>query len=72
MKLIDKRSIAELLKEYISELSLEEIESLIEIPPLEIDFTYAFPCFKLSKFLKKAPNQIAQELHYKTRFHRKN
>jgi arginyl-tRNA synthetase len=62
MKLIDKRSIAELLKEYISELSLEEIESLIEIPPLEIDFTYAFPCFKLSKFLKKAPNQIAQEL----------
>ena len=62
MKVIDKRVIAEILEKYISDLSIEEIESSIEIPPPEIDLTYAFPCFKLSKVFKKAPNQIAQEL----------
>jgi arginyl-tRNA synthetase len=62
MKVIDKRSIAEVLKKFISDLSVEEIESSIEIPPPELDFTYAFPCFKLSKSYKKAPNQIALEL----------
>ncbi len=62
MKAIDKRTIAEVLEKYISDLSIDEIESSIEIPPPEIDLTYAFPCFKLSKVFKKAPNQIAQEL----------
>ena len=62
MQIIDKKSIAKILGEYIKDLTLEEIESLIEIPPLEFDYTYAFPCFKLSKFQKKAPNLIAQEL----------
>ena len=62
MKVIDKRSLAEILEDYISELTLEELESLIEIPPPEFNYTYAFPCFKLSKFQKKAPNLIAQEL----------
>jgi arginyl-tRNA synthetase len=62
MKVIDKRTIAEVLEKYISDLSIEEIESSIEIPPPEIDLTYAFPCFKLSKVFKKTPNQIAQEL----------
>lgn len=62
MKVIDKRTIAEVLEKYISDLSIEEIESSIEIPPSEFDFTYAFPCFKLSKFFKEAPNQIAQKL----------
>ena len=62
MKVIDKKVIAEVLEKYISDLSIEEIELSVEIPPPELDFTYAFPCFKLSKFFKKAPNQIAQEL----------
>ncbi len=62
MKVIGKRSLAEILEDYISELTLEELESLIEIPPPEFNYTYAFPCFKLSKFQKKAPNLIAQEL----------
>ena len=65
MKVIDKKSIAEVLEKHISDLSIEEIESSIEIPPPEIDSTYAFPCFKLSKFLKKAPNLIALELSEK-------
>jgi arginyl-tRNA synthetase len=65
MKVIDKKSIAEVLEKHISDLSIEEIESSIEIPPPEINSTYAFPCFKLSKFLKKAPNLIALELSEK-------
>ncbi|MHA2005988.1 MAG: arginine--tRNA ligase [Promethearchaeota archaeon] len=65
MKVVDKRSLANILKEYISDLTLAEIESLIEIPPPDLDYTYAFPCFKLSKFQKKAPNLIAQELRDK-------
>jgi arginyl-tRNA synthetase len=62
MKAIDKKAIAFILDEYISDITLEELESLIEIPPQEFSYTYAFPCFKLSKFQKKAPNIIAQEL----------
>ena len=62
MKIIDKKSIAKILEEYISELNLKEIELLIEIPPPELDYTYAFPCFKLSKIQKKSPNLIAQEI----------
>jgi len=65
MKIIDKRSLANILKEYISDLDLEEIEALIEIPPPEFDYTYAFPCFRLSKFQKKEPNVIAQALRDK-------
>jgi len=65
MKLIDKRTIAEVLNKNISDLSIEELELSIEIPPPEFDFTYAFPCFRLSKIFKKAPNQIAQELQDK-------
>jgi arginyl-tRNA synthetase len=62
MNVIDKKSLAKLLKEYILDLSLEEIEALIEIPPPEFEYTYAFPCFKLSKHKSKAPNIIAQGL----------
>ncbi|MEE9378176.1 MAG: arginine--tRNA ligase [Candidatus Lokiarchaeia archaeon] len=61
MKIIDKKSIAKILEEYISDLNLKEIELLIEIPPPELDYIYAFPCFKLSKIQKKSPNLIAQE-----------
>ena len=61
MKIIDKKSIAKILEEYVSDLNLKEIKSLIEIPPPEMNYTYAFPCFKLSKIQKKSPNLIAQE-----------
>ena len=62
MKAIDKKAIAEVLEENVSHLALSELEALIEIPPQEFSYTYAFPCFKLSKSQKKAPNIIAQEL----------
>lgn len=44
------------------DLGKEEIEDLIEVPPDQKLGDYAFPCFVLSKKLKKAPNQIAGEL----------
>ena len=62
MSIVDKRKIAELLKGYISYYSIKELESLIEVPPPDISFTYAFPCYRLSKHEKKAPNQIAEDL----------
>ena len=43
-------------------LSKEEVRDLVEVPPDQKLGDYAFPCFVLSKKLKKAPNQIAGEL----------
>ena len=60
--IIDKQALATVLKKYIPELSIEEIESTLEIPPPGFDSTYAFPCFKLAKVRKKAPGVIAEDL----------
>ena len=62
MTFIDKKSLAEFLGEFIPEISQEEIESSIEIPPGDLNYTYSFPCFKLAKLEKKAPKVIAEEL----------
>ena len=68
MIIVDKKVIAEFLGEYISYISVEEIERLIEIPPPEIGYTYAFPCFQLAKWEKKAPKIIAENLKNKISF----
>ncbi|MHA2288542.1 MAG: arginine--tRNA ligase [Promethearchaeota archaeon] len=62
MIIVDKKTIAEYLHEYIKSLSVIELKNLVEIPPPEFDFNYAFPCFHLAKFEKKAPNVIASDL----------
>ncbi len=62
MKIINKKTIAEFLNGYMSQFTVEELESFIEIPPSEINYTYAFPCFRLAKFEKKAPKVIAEEI----------
>ena len=56
-----KKQFASLLLQAWLPFSLEEIVWLIEIVPANIQWDLWFPCFKLSKELKKAPNQIAQE-----------
>ena len=56
-----KKKIANLIKEQV-DLDIEKIEQLIEIPPKAEMGDYAFPCFQLSKVMRKAPNQIAIEL----------
>jgi arginyl-tRNA synthetase len=48
-------------------LKKSEIESLIEIPLNEQFGDYAFPCFTLSKKLKKNPKEIAKQLAKKIR-----
>jgi len=43
-------------------LSKEEVENLLEVPPNPKMGDYAFPCFTLSKKLKKNPVEISLEL----------
>ncbi|MGL5749181.1 MAG: arginine--tRNA ligase [Paraclostridium sp.] len=57
-----KISVAQCLKEKIEDLSLEDIVGLIEVPPNKEMGDYAFPCFKLAKVFRKAPNMIAADL----------
>ena len=56
-----KVKIAELIKQHV-DLDVETIEKLIEIPPKPEMGDYAFPCFQLSRVMRKAPNMIAEEL----------
>jgi len=65
MKVIDKKTIAEFLVEEIKGININEIIALLEIPPSDIDFTYAFPCFKLAKLEKKSPDLVAIDLENK-------
>ena len=60
-----KVAVATCLKEHIEELTLEEITALIEVPPNKDMGDFAFPCFKLAKVFRKAPNMIAAELSEK-------
>ena len=57
-----KIEVAKSLKEKIEDLTLEEIVGLIEIPPNSEMGDYAFPCFRLAKVFRKAPNMIASDL----------
>lgn len=57
-----KKEISHLLKTQIDAMTLQEIEEAIEVPKHTKMGDYAFPCFKLAKAFKKAPNAIASEL----------
>ncbi|NFV12476.1 arginine--tRNA ligase [Clostridium sporogenes] len=59
-----KNLVAERIKEN-TELEIDLIEKLIEIPPKKEMGDYAFPCFQLAKIFRKAPNLIAEELKEK-------
>ena len=57
-----KQQIAELLASKIDGMDAVEIEKLIEIPSDSSMGDYAFPCFKLAKVMRKAPNMIAADI----------
>ena len=57
-----KKLIAEAVYDEALGLSLEEIEGMIEIPADESMGDYAFPCFRLAKALRKAPQLIAADI----------
>lgn len=46
----------------VSELDESLVYSLIEVPPQKELGDYAFPCYTLSKSLRKSPNTIAAEI----------
>lgn len=56
-----KKEIAKIIANAIN-MNLDEIKEYIEVPPDETKGDYAFPCFKLAKELRKAPQVIANEL----------
>ncbi len=55
-----KEEISKLIAEQVEGLTLEEIQSMIEVPQDAKMGDYAFPCFKLAKTLRKAPPLIAK------------
>ncbi len=61
-----KKSVAEILNKALKKiganLSEDEIEKAIEIPPSPKMGDFAFPCFPLAAILKKNPSQIAVEI----------
>ena len=57
-----KEQLIDILAENIQELEKEEIVSALEIPKKSDMGDFAFPCFKLAKIYRKAPNMIAEEL----------
>lgn len=57
-----RKIIAEAIAEKLNELSYDEIYNMVEAPADAGMGDYAFPCFKLAKALRKAPNMIASEL----------
>lgn len=57
-----KKIISESLKSKVEELSVDDIQAMLEVPPNKEMGDYAFPCFKLAKIFRKSPNQIAEDL----------
>lgn len=57
-----KTEICKYLSEIVSDVSAEELEGFIEIPPEENLGDYALPCFVLAKKMRKNPAVIAEDL----------
>lgn len=57
-----KDYVAQELAKCLPELELSQIEEGIEVPKEKTMGDYAFPCFRLAKTLRKAPNLIAQDV----------
>lgn len=57
-----KNQLSELLGQYIPDIDHNEIYGMIEVPPNSNMGDFSFPCFKLAKTMRKAPQVIAQDL----------
>ncbi len=57
-----KDKLAELLSGMIEGLEASDIREMIEIPPDRNMGDFAFPCFRLAKTMRKAPQMIAADL----------
>ncbi len=59
---MDFKHEAALLIASAADLDINDIEGFIEIPAKPEMGDYAFPCFRLAKTLRKAPNMIASDI----------
>ncbi len=57
-----KQQIIDLLDKNIEGMTAAEIEPLLEVPPKPEMGDFAFPCFRLAKTMRKAPQMIAQDI----------
>lgn len=57
-----KQKAAELIAACDEQFEIETIYEMLEIPPNADMGDIALPCFKLSKLMRKAPNQIAADI----------
>lgn len=57
-----KSKVVDLIAEHVDVLTKEEINQFLEIPPKVEMGDYAFPCFRLAKSFRKAPQVIAEEV----------
>lgn len=57
-----KDIIAKIIIKQIDEMSLDDVKNMIEVPKEKANGDYAFPCFGLSKILRKSPMIIAEEI----------
>ncbi len=57
-----REKIAGIISDQVPELSREEAYELVEVPQDKKMGDYAFPCFRLAKQFRKAPNLIAEEI----------
>ena len=57
-----KERIAEIISSKIDAFSLEDAIELLEIPQDSKMGDYAFPCFRLAKVMRKAPQMIAADI----------
>ena len=58
-----KNMVIDILSKAVTELSAEEISEILEQPPKPELGDYAFPCFRLAKVMRKAPNMIATDIY---------
>ncbi len=57
-----KQKIIDLIANNVEGLTIEDISALIEIPPKPELGDFAFPCFRLAKTMRKAPQMIAADI----------
>lgn len=57
-----KEQLANSIAQHVEGLTAGDILSLLEVPPKPELGDYAFPCFRLAKTMRKAPNLIAEDL----------
>ena len=56
-----KQEVARIIEKTVN-IQMEELQTYIEIPKDVKNGDYAFPCFRLAKEKKQAPQQIANEI----------